>query len=156
MSVGVPCSCVEKTPPHREVNGHGDYTECGPQTLCPASKALDRADAHKAREIAKVHFRVAPRPDAEDHRKQGLARLNAARGAGPTNVLRLNITNVLSGNDYSAQLSIGTKGSALRERSQTSFSMREAARSRSSLRFIAAPGTAIRRPVRIPPSAVDE
>jgi|GEM_PF-276456 len=75
-----------------------------------ASGALDRMEAHKARAIAKTHSRPVPRGDAEAHRQRGLARLKAATGGAPTKVMRLDITNVLSGNDYSAQLKIGTKG----------------------------------------------
>jgi hypothetical protein len=75
-----------------------------------ASGALDTAEAHKARAIAKARARRVPRGDAEAHRLRGLARLKAATGGGPTRVLRLDITNVLSGNDYSAQLKIGAKG----------------------------------------------
>ncbi len=76
-----------------------------------ASRALDTSNAHKARAIAKARARRASRGDAEAHRKRGLARLKAATGGGPTKVLRLEITNVLSGNDYSAQIAIGSKGS---------------------------------------------
>ncbi len=75
-----------------------------------ASNAIDRAEAHGARATAKTRFRLVPRPDAEAHRQRGLARLKAATRGGPTKVLRLPITNVVCGNDYSAQLSIGTQG----------------------------------------------
>jgi hypothetical protein len=75
-----------------------------------ASGALDIAEAHKARVIAKARARRIPRGDAEAHRLRGLARLKVAIGGGPTKVLRLEITNVLSGNEYSAQLAIGAKG----------------------------------------------
>jgi hypothetical protein len=75
-----------------------------------ASEALDRAEAHKARAVAKIRSRPVPRGDAEAHRQRGLARLRAATAGQPTKVLRLDITNVLSGNDYSAQLAIGSKG----------------------------------------------
>jgi hypothetical protein len=64
-----------------------------------ASNALERAEAQKARAITKAHFRVVPRPDAEAHRQRGLARLKAATRGGPTKVMRIGITNVLSGND---------------------------------------------------------
>lgn len=75
-----------------------------------ASGALDTAEAHKARAISKARARRVPRGDAEAHRQRGLARLKAATDGGPTKILRLDITNVLSGNDYSAQLAIGAKG----------------------------------------------
>jgi hypothetical protein len=75
-----------------------------------ASGALDTAEAHKARAIAKARARRISRGDAEAHRQRGLARLRAATGGGPSKVLRLDITNVLTGNDYSAQLAIGAKG----------------------------------------------
>jgi hypothetical protein len=75
-----------------------------------ASVALDRAEAHRARAVANTHvLRLGPRPDAEAHRQRGLARVKAATGGGPTKVLRLAITNALSGNDYSAQITIGAK-----------------------------------------------
>lgn len=75
-----------------------------------ASEVFGTADAHKTRAIARARALCVPRGDAEAHRRQGIARLKAATGGGPTKVLRLDITNVLSGNDYSAQLTIGAKG----------------------------------------------
>ena len=70
-----------------------------------ASKALSTAEAHKARRAQCV-----PRGDAEAHRRRGIARLKAATGGGRPKVLRLDITNVLNENDYTAQLRIGAKG----------------------------------------------
>ena len=66
--------------------------------------------AHKARAFAKAHMRRVPRGDAEAHRLRGRARVQLAIGEGPSKIMRLDITNVLSGNDYSAQLAIGGKG----------------------------------------------
>lgn len=75
-----------------------------------ANGALDTAETHKARVIAKARARRIARGDAEAHRLRGIARLEAATGGAPTKILRLEITNVLSGNDYSARLAIGSKG----------------------------------------------
>lgn len=74
-----------------------------------ASGVIDSTKTHKARAVAKAHARRLARGDAEAHLQRGLARLRAATGGGPTKVLRLDITNVLTGNDYSAQLRIGAK-----------------------------------------------
>jgi aspartyl protease len=79
----------------------------------PASKlakgAFEWAQARKARVAVKIRSRGS-RDDAEAHRQRGIARLKAAAGGGATKVLRIDITNVLTGNDYSAQLVIGSKG----------------------------------------------
>src|SRR5215469_1439053 len=95
----------------REANGHR-ATIAKPRLAVSdlASGALGAAEAHKARATARAHARRLPRGDAEAHRQRGLARLKTATGGGPTKILRLDMTNVLSGNDYSAQLSIGAKG----------------------------------------------
>jgi len=78
----------------------------------PASKlakgAFEWARARKARAAVKIRSRSS-RDDAEAHRQRGVARLKAATGGGATKVLRIDITNVLTGNDYSAQLAIGSK-----------------------------------------------
>jgi hypothetical protein len=73
-----------------------------------ASKAFDTADAYKARALAKAHARRLPRGDPEAHRQRGIARVQAAIAGGPSKVVRLEITNLFSGNDYSAQISIGS------------------------------------------------
>jgi len=75
-----------------------------------ANGAIDIAETHKARVIAKAKARRIARGDAEAHRLRGIARLQAATKGAPTKILRLEITNVLSGNDYSARLAIGSKG----------------------------------------------
>lgn len=75
-----------------------------------ANEGLDTADAHKARIIARSGAKRIARGDAEAHRLRGITRLKVATGDAPSKVLRLDITNVFSGNDYSAQLSIGSKG----------------------------------------------
>jgi hypothetical protein len=75
-----------------------------------AIKALNAEGAHKARVVARAQAQRGSRGDAEAHRQRGRARVLAATGGGPTKVLRLDITNVLSGNDYSAQLVIGSNG----------------------------------------------
>jgi hypothetical protein len=75
-----------------------------------ANGALDRADSHKARAVARAQARRGSRGDGEAHRQRGIARLNVATGGAPTTVLRIDITNVLSGNDYSARIGIGGNG----------------------------------------------
>ena len=75
-----------------------------------ASSAIDISTTHKARAFTRARMQRGPRGDAEAHRLRGLARVKAAVGAGPSKIVRMNITNVLSGNDYSAQLTIGSKG----------------------------------------------
>ena len=77
----------------------------------PAGMALGRAEARQARTVAKARvLRPVSRPDGEAHRQRGLRRVKAAIGGSRPKVLRLSITNVLSGNDYSAQVTIGAKG----------------------------------------------
>ena len=85
-------------------------TKAKHETSDLVASALDRVKARKARLLAKPGFQDGSRPDAEPHRRRGLARLKAATGGGATKVLRLGITNALSYNDYSAKLAIGTKG----------------------------------------------
>jgi len=87
----------------REANGHR-ATIAKPRLAVSdlASGALGVAEAHKARAVARARARRLPRGDAEAHRQRGLARLKTATGGGPTKILRLDMTNVLSGNDYSA------------------------------------------------------
>ncbi len=76
----------------------------GPALSSLASGVLDAAEAQKAR------ARRVSRGDAETHRLRGLARLKTATDGRPPKVLRLDITNVLTRNDYSARLQIGAKG----------------------------------------------
>jgi aspartyl protease len=85
-------------------------TESGSALHDLASRALETHHGRKTRTMLKARARRVPRGDAEAHRKRGIARLKAATGGGPTKVLRLDITNLLSGNDYSAQIAIGSKG----------------------------------------------
>src|SRR6516165_10169041 len=66
--------------------------------------AYESAKAHSA---ARVRNRRRSRPDAEAHRQRGIARLKAA---GAPKILRLEITNTLTFNDYSAELAVGSKG----------------------------------------------
>lgn len=75
-----------------------------------ANGAIDTAETHKARVFAKAKARRIARGDAEAHRLRGIARLQAATNGAPTKILRLEITNVLSGNDYSARVAIGSTG----------------------------------------------
>jgi hypothetical protein len=75
-----------------------------------ATTAFDTETTHKARAIAKARSRRYSRGDAEAHRQRGRARVMAATHGGPSKVLRIAITNVLSGNDYSATIAIGSKG----------------------------------------------
>jgi hypothetical protein len=74
-----------------------------------AKGALEWAKARRARAVVKIRARTS-RNDAEAHRQRGIARLKTATAGGATKVLRIEITNVLTGNDYSAQLAIGSKG----------------------------------------------
>src|SRR5215472_10377692 len=83
-------------------------TKRAPSNL--AKGAFEWAKARKARAAVKIRSRGS-RDDAEAHRQRGIARLKAATGGGgATKVLRIDITNVLTGNDYSAHLVIGSKG----------------------------------------------
>jgi nucleoside phosphorylase len=68
------------------------------------SRAFARAATHKQRAKAR---RLAARNDAEAHRLRGRARVLAATKGGPSKVLRIGITNVYCGSDYTAQLEIG-------------------------------------------------
>jgi nucleoside phosphorylase len=72
-----------------------------------AVRALDRAALHKQRAKSR---RLAARNDAEAHRLRGRARVLAATQGGPSKVLRVEITNVYCGSDYTAQLGIGAGG----------------------------------------------
>ena len=98
----------------------------------PASKlakgAFEWARARKARAAVKIRSRSS-RDDAEAHRQRGVARLKAATGGGATKVLRIDITNVLTGNDYSAQL----VESIYSKRSEQSNLLANASRRRRSL-----------------------
>jgi nucleoside phosphorylase len=71
-----------------------------------AARALERAKFHKQRSQS----RLTARNDAEAHRQRGRARVLAATKGGPTKVLRVDITNVYCGSDYTAQLGIGAGG----------------------------------------------
>lgn len=72
-----------------------------------AVKALDRAAVHRERAKAR---RLAVRNDAEAHRLRGRARVLAATNGAPPKVLRVDITNVYCGSDYTARIGIGTGG----------------------------------------------
>jgi hypothetical protein len=76
----------------------------------PASRLLEADGAYRARAIAHFHARHVSRDDGEAHRLRGLARLKAATGGRPTKILRIEITNALSHNDYTARIRIGAKG----------------------------------------------
>jgi nucleoside phosphorylase len=74
-----------------------------------AVRALSRAAVHKQRVLARRH---AVRSDTEAHRLRGRARVFAATNGAPSKVLRVDITNVYCGSDYTAQLGIGEDAKA--------------------------------------------
>jgi hypothetical protein len=74
-----------------------------------ANTAFEWANTRRGHRAARIRTPHS-REDAEAHRLRGIARLKAASGGAPPKVLRIPLTNVLSGNDYSAELAIGSKG----------------------------------------------
>lgn len=87
----------------------GQFASAGAARSELAVLALSRAAVHKQRARAR---RLAVRNDAEAHRLRGRARVLAATKGAPSKVLRVDITNVYCGSDYTAQLSIGEDAKA--------------------------------------------